>query len=371
MTAPVPESFGAMQARIGELQSLLGVRSGRTNAGSGSGTSASGTAAGFASLLAEAMGSQDGTSTSDTTALVQALAGLSGSTGATGVTAAAGATSAPRGDLGAAAVAKAQQYTGVKYVWGGEDPATGVDCSGLVQYVYGSLGIDLPRVAADQSRAGQAVSSLAAARPGDLVFFGKPAHHVGIYVGNGKMIDAPRTGKTVGVHPLWGTPSSIRRVTPAVDEAAGATVASGVSGTGALGRVSAATAGSVTGPYAALFTAAGRRHGVDASLLSAVAKAESGYNPRAVSGAGARGLMQLMPGTARSLGVDAYNPAEAVDGAARLLKDLLSQFGGRVDLALAGYNAGPGAVRKYGGIPPYSETQTYVRRVLEYQEALR
>lgn len=122
-------------------------------------------------------------------------------------------------------------------------------------------------------------------------------------------------------------------------------------------------------PYAELFEAAGRRHGVDPALLAAVADAESGYDPTAVSHAGAEGLMQLMPATAAGLGVsDSFDPAQAVDGAARLLADHLERFGS-LDLALAAYNAGPGAVARFGGIPPYEETQRYVPKVLQrYQE---
>lgn len=117
-------------------------------------------------------------------------------------------------------------------------------------------------------------------------------------------------------------------------------------------------------PYAELFNAAGAKYGVDPKLLAAVAKQESSYNPQAVSPAGARGLMQLMPATARSLGVsDPCDPAQAVDGAAKLLRDLLREFG-RTDLALAAYNAGPGAVKRYDGIPPYRETQNYVKRIM-------
>ncbi len=260
---------------------------------------------------------------------------------------------------GADAVALARQYTGVPYRWGGTDPATGLDCSGLTQLVFRRLGVELPRVSRDQARAGTKVDSLADARPGDLVFFNSPVSHVGIYIGDGKMIDAPRRGKDVGVHDLWETPSAIRRVLPAGGTAA------------AAAAPAAAASGGLTGPYADLFTRAGRRHGVDPALLSAVAKAESGYRPDARSSAGARGLMQLMPGTARELGVDASAPAEAVDGAARLLARHLRTYGGRVDLALAAYNAGPGNVSKYGGIPPFEETRTYVERVTRYWEALR
>ena len=104
------------------------------------------------------------------------------------------------------------------------------------------------------------------------------------------------------------------------------------------------------------------------TLLSAVAKQESGYKPDAVSPAGAQGLMQLMPATAHGLGVtNSFDPTQAVDGAARLLRDLLNRFG-RTDLALAAYNAGPGAVLRYDGIPPYPETQNYVRSVMAMLE---
>lgn len=117
-------------------------------------------------------------------------------------------------------------------------------------------------------------------------------------------------------------------------------------------------------PYADLFGKAAAKYGVDAELLATVAKHESSFNPRAVSPAGAQGLMQLMPGTARGLGVaDPFDPAQAIDGAARLLRDLKREFG-RTDLALAAYNAGPGAVHKYNGIPPYPETQNYVRSIM-------
>jgi soluble lytic murein transglycosylase-like protein len=116
-------------------------------------------------------------------------------------------------------------------------------------------------------------------------------------------------------------------------------------------------------PYADLFNAAGARHGVSPKLLAAVAKVESGYNPKAVSRVGAQGLMQIMPGTAKGLGVsNAFDPAQAVDGAARLLKSNLREFGS-LDLAVAAYNAGGGAVKKYKGIPPFAETQAYVPKV--------
>ncbi len=126
-----------------------------------------------------------------------------------------------------------------------------------------------------------------------------------------------------------------------------------------------AAGGAVSGvPYADLFNQAGARYGVSPALLSAVAKQESGYKADAVSPAGARGLMQLMPGTAKGLGVsNSLDPTQAVDGAARMLRDLTNRFGS-TPLALAAYNAGPGAVMKYDGIPPYAETQRYVKNIM-------
>lgn len=118
-------------------------------------------------------------------------------------------------------------------------------------------------------------------------------------------------------------------------------------------------------PFQDLIQATAARHRLSPALLTAVIKAESGFNPQAVSRAGAKGLMQLMDGTARSLGVrNAFDPAENIDGGARFLSNLLRRYGGDVALALAAYNAGPGSVEHYGGIPPYAETQTYVHRVL-------
>lgn len=106
-------------------------------------------------------------------------------------------------------------------------------------------------------------------------------------------------------------------------------------------------------------------HGLSPRLVQSVVQVESGYNSRALSSKGAMGLMQLMPDTARELGVrDPWDPAENIRGGVRYLKQQLRRFGGDLQLALAAYNAGPGAVSRYGAIPPYPETLDYVRKVL-------
>ena len=111
---------------------------------------------------------------------------------------------------------------------------------------------------------------------------------------------------------------------------------------------------------------------VDPALIKAVIANESGFNANATSKVGAQGLMQLMPATAASLGVrDAYDPAQNVAGGARYLKGLLDRFGGDQRLAVAAYNAGPGAVAKYGDVPPYAETQSYVTNVLASADKYR
>ncbi len=127
-----------------------------------------------------------------------------------------------------------------------------------------------------------------------------------------------------------------------------------------------------TTEFDTLIRTAGRRHGVEFALIKAVIKAESGFDTRALSPAGARGLMQLMPATAALYGVsDLYLPRQNIDAGVRHLRLLLKRYRGNLELTLAAYNAGEKAVKKYRGIPPYRETRQYVQRVLRYRQTYK
>ena len=275
-------------------------------------------------------------------------AGLTGPTAATATTGTSGAAAGATAET--AVVDAATNYLGVPYLWGGTDPTKGLDCSGFTQRVFADVGITIPRTSSQQATAGTAVASLADARPGDLVFFDNSSSragidHVGLYLGNGKMIAAPQQGDVVKVQDV-GTPTVIRRVLPTAAPAAAAAGPASLSGV----------------PYSDLFTAAAAQYGVPASLRAGGAKVESGFDSTAVSPAGAQGLMQFMPSTAAGLGVRPMDPASAIDGTAKYLSQLTARFGS-TDRARAAYNAGPAAVASAGGIPPYPETQSYVRKV--------
>ena len=173
-------------------------------------------------------------------------------------------------------------------------------------------------------------------------------------------------------------------LTPAIPvpvEPVGGGGATGVSPVRSVDSVDGVHGPSVGGDWKSRLPAAGRqwadeieaaatRNGLDPRLLAALVKAESGFRPSARSHAGAIGLAQLMPGTARELGVDPYNPRENLEGGAKFLKAMLDKFGSN-DLALAAYNAGPARVARAGGIPNIRETQAYVPRVLRFYEQLR
>jgi soluble lytic murein transglycosylase-like protein len=159
-------------------------------------------------------------------------------------------------------------------------------------------------------------------------------------------------------------------------QAASAADVSGVAGSATAGYQpavqGAGSSGEAGGEYESLIDQAASRNGLDPAVLHGLIQQESGFDASATSSAGASGLTQLMPGTASSLGVaDPLNPAESIEGGARYLGQLMTQFGGNTEDALAAYNAGPGAVRQYGGTPPYAETQSYVSKVLGYAETYR
>jgi cell wall-associated NlpC family hydrolase len=306
-------------SRISELQSHLGLTPAATGAPNGTT---------FATALADASGT------------------ASTGTGSTG-----------SGVTGEQVIAAARKYLGTRYVLGSTDPAKGLDCSALVQRAFKDLGIELPRTSGQQAKVGTRVDSLAAAKPGDILAFNSPVDHVAIYLGGNKMIAAPKPGDQVKIQSVYETPTHIRRVV-GTEAAASAYAPSSVR------PATLQSSGSLSGvPYADMFIRAGAEYNVSPKLLAAVAKVESGYNPNAVSPAGAQGLMQLMPGTAKGLGVkNSFDPEQAINGAAKLLSRNLKEFKS-LPLALAAYNAGGGAVHKYGGIPPYAETQAYVPKV--------
>jgi soluble lytic murein transglycosylase-like protein len=159
---------------------------------------------------------------------------------------------------------------------------------------------------------------------------------------------------------------------PAADAATATTAADGaaLADGSAAPAVTAAPAGVPTGgddggQYAPMIQEAARRHGIDPQVFTNLVRQESGFDPDAGSSAGAQGLTQLMPATAKSLGVsDVHDPAQALEGGAKYLRQQLDTFGGDYTKALAAYNAGPGAVQRYGGVPPYAETQHYVSTIL-------
>ena len=174
------------------------------------------------------------------------------------------------------------------------------------------------------------------------------------------------TGDVVKVQDVdLGKAVTVRRVLPGAPVGAAAAVASSGSAPAWAAKLPAAAQKHVQS-----FVRTGAATGVDPRLLASVPSTESGVNAAARSPAGAVGLMQIMPATARGLGVDPADPAQAALGAAKYLRDQLKAHGGRLDLALAAYNAGPGAVKTYGGVPPYAETRAYVSRVTDRYTSL-
>jgi hypothetical protein len=285
----------------------------------------------------------------------------------------AGAMAMGAGGDAATVIAAARRWLGTPYSWGGGGPAgpskgidrgagtIGFDCSGLTQYAMAAAGYTIGGTTREQIDDGTAVAGVAQAQPGDLIFWGSPVHHVAIYLGGGKVIHAPKTGDVVKISNLWDVSdiSAIRRI---VQPSIG-----GVTSVVPAGQWAALLpAGGAS--YAGLFEAAGRKYGVEPQLMAGLAWQESGYAADVVScsrrsSVGAMGLMQFMPGTASGFGIDACNPAQAADAGTKYIANLYRQFGS-VSLALAAYNAGPGNVKKYGGVPPFAETRNYVSAVV-------
>jgi len=187
-------------------------------------------------------------------------------------------------------------------------------------------------------------------------------------------LQAMMAGPAPAPAPTQATPTSPTSFSTALQNATAG------SGSATLATPATATASATSSssslpagtPYAAEITSAATANGIDPALLAGLVKQESGFNPNAGSGAGARGLTQLMPGTASGLGVsNVLDPVQSLNGGAKYLKQQLDAFGGDVTKALAAYNAGPGAVQRFGGVPPYAETQNYVRIVQANAAAYR
>ena len=346
-----------------------------------------------------------GTATSDTSGAQQAMTAADMSVEPQLVSLASSSSTGPAAQLaaesgstsstsGAAIVTEASRFLGVPYVWGGSSPS-GFDCSGLVQYVFGQLGVSLPRGSVDQSEVGTPVASLAQAQPGDLLFFepgangappGKPGH-VGIYIGNDEMIDAPETGETVQIQAVPCAPLDIRRVVVPVSGVTSSSATTSSATTSSTGSAvsetdqeiapSPATSSaiandatsvqmgkvSVPAQYAGLVEQASARTGTPAPLLAAILYNESRFQPDVVSSAGAEGIAQFMPATATAHGVDPFNPSSAIPGAADLLAQYHAAFGSWSD-AVAAYAAGGGAVEAANGVPQDGSTPAYVATTL-------
>ncbi len=172
--------------------------------------------------------------------------------------------------------------------------------------------------------------------------------------------------RMLGISSPVATPSTTTQAGGTSTDFAARLAAAGTTTPAATTATTATTGAGGAVPYAAEIEAAAQRNGVDPALLKALIRQESNFNANATSSAGARGLTQLMPGTAAALGVDASVPEQAIEGGARYLAQQLKRFGNDPAKALAAYNAGPGAVQRYGGIPPYAETQNYVKKVMAY-----
>ena len=192
--------------------------------------------------------------------------------------------------------------------------------------------------------------------------FGTPASPTTTVQTDTTIGTAPSVGQTAG--PTTALPSTDGGFAEVYARAVGSVPSVGNTLGGGTTSLPAGT------PFAAEFAAAGERYGISPTILAAVGFVESSYRPDAISPAGAIGVMQLMPATAASLGVDPTNPASAIDGAARMLSGLRDRFGS-IELALGAYNVGPGTIANAGGITPGSQAERYVTKVLATEQGMR
>ena len=291
-------------SRMGQIQSVLqqlaDIQSGRTAASSSA--SAAGAASGatdFASALAAAQGT----------------AGISGVGNSSAVTAAN-----PNGATGNDVAADAKKYLGVPYVWGGTDPSTGFDCSGLVQHVFKDLGVSVPRLVRDQMNAGQTIPSLAQAKPGDLLVM-NGVEHIGIYLGNNQYLHAPEPGQKVSIAdiPAGAKFDRIVRVVPATSDTSsvgGSTTATATSAastlnsalTSIMGAGSLGSDGSDSG-LASLLGSSGLGSGTSdtslSGLLASSGLGSSGIGGSALGGTNGTSLTDLVAAAQASLGTGA------------------------------------------------------------------
>lgn len=277
----------------GVLQQLADIQSGRAASSSASATRAASGATDFASALAAAQGS----------------AGISGIGTSSAVTAAN-----PNGATGNDVVADAKKYLGVPYVWGGTDPSTGFDCSGLVQHVFKDLGVSVPRLVRDQMNAGQTIPSLAQAKPGDLLVM-NGVEHIGIYLGNNQYLHAPVPGQKVSIAdiPAGAQFDRIVRVVPATSDVSavgGSTAASTASTlntalTSIMGASALGSDGSDSG-LASLLGSSGLGSGSSdtslSGLLASGGLGSSGIGGSALGGTNGTSLTDLVAAAQASLG---------------------------------------------------------------------